>query len=336
MRVERIDMDEWADILPAEGIEVFHTPAALSVLGDHVAGDLQLFAGYKGDRPVGLMPVVVDDRLLSTVVVSPPPGKNVPRLGPITMPTSPKRRKQERVNRRFTSGVLDEIENGNPLELFRMVCHVRYTDPRPFVWRDFDVSTKFTYLLDCADREPDDVLGSFSKSLRRDIRDADELEITVNREGIGAAREVYERTRERYREQGRGFPLPWPFVEDLVSALADENRARVYTIRDPDGELLTGITVLYSNETAYFWQGGTRTVYEDVGLNSYLHWHIIRDIMTDPPRESVHQYDLMGANTERLCRYKSKFAAALVPYFVVESGGRTMSLAKRTYSALVR
>jgi hypothetical protein len=44
----------------------------------------------------------------------------------------------------------------------------------------------------------------------------------------------------------------------------------------------------------------------------------------------------MGANTERLCQYKSKFGADLVPYYVVESGGRTMDLAKKTYQALVR
>jgi hypothetical protein len=283
-----------------------------------------------------MMPVVVEDRLFSTVVHSPPPAKNVPRLGPIVMPTSPKRRKQERVNRRFTEGVLEAIEDGSPLELFRMVCHVTYTDPRPFVWENFDVGTQFTYLLDVAEKSPDAVRDSFSKSLRRDIRDADELDVVVDHEDVDAAEEVYDQTRDRYLEQGRGFPLGWPYVKDLVTALADEDRARVYTVRDADGELLTGITVLYSDETAYFWQGGTRTVHEGVGLNSRLHWEIIRDVIEDPPRESVHQYDLMGANTERLCRYKSKFAASLVPYYVVESGGRTMSLAKRTYSAIVR
>lgn len=47
-------------------------------------------------------------------------------------------------------------------------------------------------------------------------------------------------------------------------------------------------------------------------------------------------YDLMGANTERLCRYKSKFGAELVPYFAVETSSPGMKAAKRAYQALYR
>ncbi len=336
MRVERIDLDEWTDALPDEGFEVFHTPTALSVLADHVDGDLRLFAGYKGHHPVALMPVVVDEGIFRTLVFSPPPSRNIPRMGPVLMPNSPKRRKQEKVNQRFTEAVLEAVEADTPLELFRMVCNTTYADPRPFRWQDFDLATKFTYVLDLDGQTTDEVLDSFSKSLRRDIRDAEDLDVTIQREGVDAARTIYDQTRDRYQEQGRGFSLPRDYVEDLVSGLKAVDRARVYTARDENDELLTGVTVLYSNDAGYYWQGGTRTVHDGVSVNSHLHWRIIEDIIEDPPRESVRRYDLMGANTERLCRYKSKFGADLVPYYGIESSGRTMSLAKKTYQALVR
>jgi hypothetical protein len=336
MRVERIDIDEWTDVLPDEGFEVFHAPTALSVLADHVDGDLRLFAGYKGQHPVGLMPVVVDEGLLRTLVFSPPPGRNVPRMGPVLMPNSPKRRKQEKVNQHFTKAVLEAVEADTPLELFRMVCNTTYADPRPFRWQDFDLTTKFTYVLDLAGRDHEGVLNSFSKSLRRDIRDSADLDVTIQREGVEEAMAVYAQTRDRYQEQGRGFSLPRDYVQELVRELQAVDRARVYTARDATGQLLTGITVLYSNDAGYYWQGGTRTVHDGVSVNSLLHWRIIEDIIEDPPRESVTAYDLMGANTERLCRYKSKFGADLVPYYSIESSGRTMAIAKKTYQALVR
>lgn len=338
MRVERIDIDEWGDVLPADGFEVFHTPEALGVVADHVDGELRLYGGYKGQQPVALMPVVVRENLFSTVVLSPPPAMGIPRLGPVLMPTSPKRRKREKVNRRFTEAVLDAIDGETPLELFRMECNTTYADPRPYRWQNFDLATKFTYVLDLDGKSSDNVLDSFSKSLRRDVRDAQELDISIEQEGIDGARAVYEQTRDRYEEQDRGFPISWEYVRDLVDAMLAADRARVYVARDEngDGEFLTGITVLYSNDAGYYWQGGSRTVHEGVGLNSLVHWRIIGDIITDPPRESVSRYDLMGANTERLCRYKSKFGAELVPYYVIESSGRTMSLAKKTYQALVR
>ena len=39
----------------------------------------------------------------------------------------------------------------------------------------------------------------------------------------------------------------------------------------------------------------------------------------------------MGANTDRLCKYKSKFGASLEPYYTIESAGPQMELAKRAY-----
>jgi hypothetical protein len=334
MRVERIDLDDWAAALPETGVEVFHLPEALSVLGDHASGSLELYGGFKGDQPIALLPVVVRRRAVGSTVLSPPPGLAVPRLGPILMPTSPKRRKQERVNREFTAAAIEAVGAESPTSLFRMVCSAAYADPRPYVWADFDVETVFTYHLDVGARSLGEIRDTFSKSLRREIRDAEALDLSIEMEGVGGARAVYEDTRARYEEQGRGFPMPWGYVRDLVSGLGD--RFRVYVARDESGSFVGGITVLYSNDAAYFWQGGARSVHEGVSVNSLLHWRVIEDVKEDPPRPSVSTYDLMGANTERLCRYKSKFGADLVPYYTVETRGTPMEVAKRAYELVAR
>jgi len=121
-------------------------------------------------------------------------------------------------------------------------------------------------------------------------------------------------------------------VHDLVTAL--DGRCRVYVARDGDGEYLTGLIVLYSNDAAYYWEGGSRATYDDVSVNSLLHWAIIRDIVDDAALESVDRYDLVGANTRRLCRYKAKFSPSLVPYYIVESDSKAMDVAKTAYSWL--
>jgi hypothetical protein len=332
MRLEELSLGEWERALPSTGFEVFHTPSALSTLADHVPGSLRLFGGFKGDQPVGLLPVFVRNRSVGRAALSPPPSRSVPRLGPLTMPTSPKRRKRERVNRRFTEAVLDELDVDSSRALFRVTCPLSYEDPRPYVWSDLDVSNRFTYVLETVNRTPDEVLSSFSKSLRREIRDAREADVTVTpvspEEGAEA---VFEDTKSRYEEQDRSFGLTWSYVDDLTKSLREDRRCRVYLARDDDGEYLSGITVLYSNDVAYFWQGGTRTDHDGVAVNSLLHWRIIRDLVESPPRESVTGYDLMGANTERLCRYKAKFGADLRPYYLVESAGSGMDVAKRAY-----
>jgi len=333
MRVERLSLSEWATQLPDSGYEVFHTPPALSAIQRHTNGELRLYGGFKGEQPVGLLPVVEQDRAVGRTVMSPPPAMNVPRLGPIVMPTSPKQRKRERVNKTFVEGVLEELQTDGSLSLVRLITGLGYEDPRPFRWADFDLTTRYTYLLDLADTDPESVLASFSKSLRRDVTNARESDVTVAPEGHDATRAVFERTRDRYAEQDRGFPLSWRYVSDLVAGL--DERARTYVARDADGELLSGVTALFGPDAAYFWQGGTRAE-ADVAVNSLLHWRIIEDVLTDPTFESVTAYDLMGANTERLCEYKGKFAGDLVSYYEVETDSPAMNLAKTAFSAVKR
>ena len=356
MRVEQLDLSEWESALPNDGFEVFHRPEALEVVAEHADAEMKLFGGFKGQQPIALLPAFVQRRSVGTAVTSPPPGLGIPRLGPIMMPTSPKRRKQEKVNQEFTEkvlaqvgtdlelderlaragvespvaeSVLDTLDVDSRLTLFRMICNADYADPRPYTWGNLQVEPNFTYFLDLADRDTEAVRKSFSKSLRREIRDAEDLDVTVETEGLEGARDVFRATERRYAEQDEPFPQTWSYVRDLFEALDD--RARAYVARDADGEYLSGITALYSNDAAYFWQGGAKCIHEGTAVNSLIHWRLIEDIVEDPPVESVDTYDLMGANTERLCRYKAKFGADLVPYYVVESSGAAMNVAKRAY-----
>lgn len=334
MEINEIDRNEWKRALPDTGFEVFHAPEALAVIDSHAAGDLRLFAGYKGERPVGLFPIVETRRAIGTAMLSPPPSMGINRLGPLLMPASPKRRSREKLNRRFVSGVLDSVGVGESRSLCRVICPPSYPDPRAFDWEGLDVETAFTYLLEIEGKTLEDVRGAFSKSLRREIRDGRDLDVEVSVESAGSAGAIHDATAARYREQGRSYPLDREYVEDLVAALEETDRARVYVARESDGTFVSGITVLYSNHAAYFWQGGTRTEFNGVSVNSLIHWRIIEDISGNPPRESVTGYDLMGANTERLCGYKSKFGADLVPYYSVESSGAMMTLAKTAYRAM--
>lgn len=334
MDIERVGLSEWGKTLPDSGVEVFHQPAALRVLDDHSAGDLRLFVGYKGGQAVGHFPVMVTERTVGRTVTSPPPGMNVPKLGPILSPISPKRRKQEQTNKAFVRAVRDELALDGPATVFRFVCSPAYGDPRPYIWDDDSVSMSFTYRLDLSDSTPDEALAAASKSLRRSVRDGRELDVTVSVEGVEAARRIFEQTKARYQEQERSFTLTWAYVKDMLTWLDD--RARVYVVRAPDGEFLSGIVALYSNDDALFWLGGNRADYEGTSVNALLHWRIVEDVAAGTPLESLTGYDLMGADTERLARYKSKFGAELVPYTIVESNGVPTVLAKRVYEYVRR
>lgn len=335
MRVEELGFSAWDEALPNEGFGPFHTTEALRVLDDHASGELHLFGGFKGNEPVGLMPVFVRRKSIGQLVTSPPVGFGIGRLGPVLMPTSPKLRKQESENKEFVRKVIETTNADETSSILRISSGTRYTDPRPFQWTGFDLEPRFTYRLGLESTDPDELLKSFSRDLRNDIRSRDDVDITIQTRGIAGAREVYESMEERYREQGLGVPLSWGFVRDLLEAL--EDRARVYTAESDDGEFLSGMIVLYSADTVYNWKGGTKTTDHDssVSLNSLLHWRIIEDALTEPSLESIGQYDFYTANNERLARYKSSFGGTLSPYYVIESGGVPLKVAKGVYRMAV-
>lgn len=328
MNVRRVTLGEWEDSLPATGTEVFHLPDVLRVVDRHAPGELRLYVGYRGEQPVGFLPAFVRELAGVRAVLSPLPGFSLSRMGPIVSSNSPKQRKRERVNRTFTEELLETLRENGLLTLMAMVFSTEYADPRPYIRDGFDVVPRFTYCLDLRETDAGTVLDGFTRDLRSEIRKLEDTDLDVEIGGAADAVRVYDDYRERFAEQGAEFPTPRAYTRDLVAALGD--RARVYTVEHPDGSFLGGISVLYSAETAYFWQGGMRADYDGLSVNSLLHWRIIGDILSDSALDSVERYDLGRAAVERLGRYKSKFNPDLVPYYEVRSS-KLLWLAKKAY-----
>lgn len=332
MHIETLTYTEWDSALPSSGFEWAHAPETLRVLENHVTGDLRLYAGYNGEELIGLLPAVVRTELFATAVLSPPPGYGIPQLGPILMPASPKQRRQEIVNREFTAALLETVSSLAPLTLVGLSCSTGYTDPRPYRWDGFDVETLFTYQLPLEDTSSECVLRSFSRDARREIRDAQDAGFTVGLQGLEGARKVYDSYKARRNEQGDNYPVSWEYIRDLVAAL--EERVRVYVAETPDGEFVSGVIVVFSNEKAYFLQGGTRVDHLNVSSNALLHWRVFEDILTDPALSSIDRCDLGNANIEPLAHYKSKYGAKPVPHYLLKSS-LLMDLAQKAYELIV-
>jgi len=335
MRIEELSLSEWDAALPDKGFELFHTTDALEVLESHWPGEVRLFGGFKGQEPIGLLPLFVRQTRVGRIVSSPPIGFGIGRLGPIVMSTSPKQRKRESVNKKFVRNVIEAVDGTDQFTLFRVVGNTTYNDPRPFSWEGFDVTPEYTYQIDVGSATTDHVLESFSRDLRKDIRNRDEVGITIRRQQEGDAKKIYNAMVDRYHEQGKDQPVSWEFIEDLLAAVDD--RARVYVAESESGEFISGMIVLYADKIACNWKGGakSRTLDTSVSVNNLLHWKIIEDIITDPELDSITTYDFYTANNERLSRYKSSFNGSLVPYYIIESDGVPMAIAKKAYRTAI-
>lgn len=329
MEIQRLSVDEWEELLPSSGVGPFHQPEMLTLMDEYEEGDLQLLGGFRGQQPVGLFPVFVRRQFGLKFVISPPPGLAVPWLGPVLMPTSPKQRKREKLNEQFTEQTLEEVDADDPRTLFGIVGSPEYGDPRPYLWNSQNVEPRFNHVLELANRDSEEVLKSFTSDLRKEIRKRDELDVSITTEGPAAAERICGELKERHAAQGLPYPTPRAFARELAARL--EDNTRVYVARGPDGEFLSGVTLLYANGDAIFWQGGTKANYDGVSVNSLLHWEIITDILEDPEIEGIDRYHLGNALNQRISRYKSKFNGEPVVNYEIKSN--MMVLARKAHTA---
>jgi len=284
----------------------------------------------KGNQVVGLYPAFVKDRTVGTTVLAAARAVD-PRLGPLLMPASPKRRKRERVNSTFTRAAARRAGESRS----RSRCSgppVRYRSPTPpvRVVRP-SLGTSFTYMLGIPDQDPsDDLLGSFSKSLRREIRDARGLDVTVTKSPTEGVDEVFESVQSRYAEQDRGFTLTKEYVDDLTTALAAEGSLSNVRRSRPRRRVPLGDRRPLPTTPPTGSAGRANVRRHERQRTGALERHPgHRRRRSDSLGRGVRPDG--GANTERICRYKKVSSAPSSCRTTLESEGRRMNAAKAAY-----
>lgn len=325
-RADDFDHHDWNDLVErSPQTNVFHYRESLAVQADHADADLHPLVGYKGQEPVGLFPVFETHKGGMAMAFSPAPNLWVSYLGPALLNHRKlKRRKRERRTKRFVQGCLDWLDRevGPKYSQFRL--DPRFRDVRPFEWRDFDVDVRHTYSVDLTPGE-EDVLMAFSSDARNNVRTDGDFRVYEG--GPDEIAAIVSQVRARHDEQGESYGVTPEFVTDLREHLPD-GAVRPYAC-EIAGEFAGGMVALAFDDTVYRWQGGAKHD-RDLPVNDLVDWAI----MTDAMDEGFENYDLVGANEERLCGYKAKFAPELRSYYAVQQGTRVTNALSSVYKRL--
>ncbi|WP_254861835.1 lipid II:glycine glycyltransferase FemX [Halovivax gelatinilyticus] len=324
------DLDRWNRIVgrSPQGT-LFHEYEALCVLAEHAGARLHPLIGYKGQEPVGLFPVFSLRKGPITTAFSPPPHLRVPSLGPAYCNLEKlKQRKREKRRERFAEGCFEWIDD----ELSPKYVHVRtatgFADARSFTWSGYDVTPEYTYHVDVTP-EPETLLSRFSSDARRNVTNTPEDAYEIDEGDRDAIDAIVEQVAARYAAQNVSFDVPADFVVDLYDRI-EGGYVRPYVCR-VDGEFVGGILAIEFGDTIGRWMGGVRTDRDvDVPVNDLLDWTIMRDAH----ERGLSTYDLVGADNQRINRYKSKFNPDLAEYYAIERGSWGMQTLAHLYNTV--
>ncbi len=322
------DRDRWDALVEESPNAVpFHLYAALEVFADASDTVLHPLVVRKGREPIGLFPVF--ERRVGPVPVafSPPPDLKVEYMGPTLVerqPATPRRRERNRAH--LVETALEWVDERIDPQYVNLRTGPRFDDPRPFVWRDWSLTPRHTYVVDL-DRDPDDLFMAFSGDARDNVRDAEAFDVDVYEGGPETIERTVTLVERRHADQGVGFPLPAAVIRRLYRRLPD-GVVRPYGC-DLDGEFVGGMVCLAFCDTVMTWAG---TAERDlpVAPNDLITW----ESMERAIERGRTRYDLVGANLERTADYKAKFAPDLERYYRLERASAPAAAAARVYDAV--
>ncbi|WP_436930551.1 GNAT family N-acetyltransferase [Halosimplex halobium] len=330
-RLDADEFDEWDRAVDrSPEATVFHRSAVLERLADYTGAELYPLVGYKGQEPVGILPLFEVEKGPMRAAFSPPPAAWAEYLGPARLNMAKlSRRKAERRHQGLLDGCFEYVDETIDPAITRIDTGPRYDDVRPFQWGGYEVEPQYTYVVELTDEA--DLLDRFSSDARSNIDTSYDADYTVRAEGERAVGRILDQVERRYREQDRPVSMPRRFIDDLAVALPDE-QLRPYVCR-VDGEFVGGILALADDDTVYRWIGGVRPE-RDVALpvNDLLDWRVMTDALAD----GRSRYDLVGAGAERINEYKAKFDPVLETSYRVHSNPLLFDAASWAYEQFER
>lgn len=322
------DRDRWNDLLAdATHPTAFHHAAALDVFEAYSDTVCHRLVGFKGEEAIGLFPLFTMEKGPFTVAFSPPPDLKISYLGPrMIYRHDPKRRRRDKRNRQFVESALDWLEETHDPRFTSIRTASQYDDTRPFIWREFEATPRYTYVIDL-EREPDELLSAFSSDARSNVTSDYDVDYEIGPAGPDAIAKIMEQVKQRHAEQEKAFPLDVEPVEELYRSLP-EGVLRPYVCRI-DGEFAGGVLNVEYAGRAIRWLGGTK-VDVDIPINDLLDWNYSRDAM----ERGAVSYDLAGANNPQIASFKAKFAPDLLTYYSLQRGSAGMTALSRLYGKL--
>ncbi|NEZ45601.1 GNAT family N-acetyltransferase [Clostridium niameyense] len=170
--------------------------------------------------------------------------------------------------------ITEELINNLPkFKMFNYNFNYNYTNFLPFIWNDFNVNVKYTYIIeDLTDLEK--VYNNFDYNTKSMIKRANKSNLKLtDKFGI---KEFYEINKKTFDRQNIKMPYTLDFLIEMDSILEEKgNRKMLFALND-NNEVIAGVYILYDNNCAYYLMGGADPKFRSTGAQTFLIWESIR------------------------------------------------------------
>lgn len=305
---------------------LFHKWDFLNIIEYHSGMKLVRYAIYKGDEMLALFPIYIGKKTILNMVMS-PPFSYVPYLGPIIKfgYAGLKQDKKELI----INSIVEEFSNEARIcssDYIMIRTTPGFSDIRPFKWEGYEVDPYYTYIIDL-NPKLDEIWMTFKKSCRKNISSLEGKVVIKKSRDISVLSDL---TKSRFENQNINAPvgISYSYLVDITEKFKD-NLDIYYLYDESSVSIITGLLIAKYNDHYLIWIGNVRADLQ--GANEYLLWKLVKIAKA----EGYKSFEIFGANTKRLCQFKSKFNPTLNMGFTISKRSCLGYLGEQFYLKLL-
>jgi hypothetical protein len=319
------DSGEWDDFVDkSPSGTLFHKWDFLKTIEKHTGYTLLPYGAYVKNRLACVFPAFLKTSYGMNVVLSPPPRTGVPYMGFVTGPDYDDLTQsgKEIFLKETTTEITGKFEEFSPIYISAQLIPT-FNDIREFKWGGYSIESLFTYYVP-TDAPLDEIFKGFSRSAKHLIKGIKNnkygMEMTESSDLIP----FYNLLSKRYKEQGIRFPLmSMEYLTDLLRLYPDN--IKLYYVYDDNGTIIGSNLAIIYNGKVISWMG-TPKPEVNLPVNELIFWEFIKKA-----KDTNLMFEIGGADTERLCPFKSRFNPFLETNYRVFKRNNIGALAEWAY-----
>lgn len=310
------ELNNWDTIIEAspDGT-IFHTLDWLKITEKNTNSKLYPLIAFNNEEIVAAFPIFYKKIGPLKTVFSPLPKVATPYLGPVTT-------KKDIQNINIHAELNKWIHTQIKPQYIRV--HSKEIDYRPFKQLGYHVEPLYNYTLDIS-VGISKLLSEFSLSARKNVK-------KIEKEGsykfsIGSKKDmktIIHLLQDAYAKKKKALPISIKYLADMYDRFSPENLT-IFTLKHQD-DIVSGCIALCYKDRIIEWIGETKT--SSRGSIDFLKY----EIMKWATEHKYRYYEMVGANTQSICKFKSKFNPSMNVYFELKKATTFGSIAERIYS----
>lgn len=244
-------------------------------------------------------------------------------IGPWIEPSNAKYAKQLSQQKDIVEGLLEQFPKYDTLTLN---LDPSFMNGLPFIWRGFDVSVGYTYVLQSGS-DIEEVWKGLLPKIRTDIKKAERAVKVSEHNDVSILLNQIDKT---FHRQNKTKAYSNETVIRLDKALVDRSQRLLLVAEDDEGRVHAAAYFVWNEDAMHYLLGGADPDLRNSGATSLLLWHGIQAAV-----EKGLPFNFEGSMVEGIERFFRAFGGRQVPYLRISKESRKAAL-RRLIKELAR